>query len=75
VSRYEWVEPMPFTNDAAAEAAEIYVELRAEGEIINRSDIYIAGTARSLSVPLVSGGGHFGAIDGLEVEVYGQDGR
>ena len=70
ISKYEWVEPVPFTNEIAAEAAEIYVELRASGEMINRSDIYIAGTARSLGVPLVTGDDHFGAIDGLETEAY-----
>ena len=70
MSKYRWVEAVPFTNEGAAEAAEIYVELRADEEMINRSDIYIAGTARSLGVSLVVGDDHFGAIDGLEVETY-----
>jgi predicted nucleic acid-binding protein len=70
MSKYEWVEPVPFTNDTAAEAAEIYVELRAGGELINKSDIYIAGTARSLGVPLVVGDDHFEAVEGLSVETY-----
>lgn len=70
MSKYEWVEPVPFTNATAAEAAEIYVELRDDGEMINKSDIYIAGTARSLGVPLVVGDDHFGAIPELEVETY-----
>ena len=69
-SKYEWVDPMPFTNTAAVEAAEIYVELRALGEMVNKSDIYIAGTARSLGVPLVVSDNHFAAIDDLEVETY-----
>ena len=70
MSKYEWVEPVAFTNETAAEAAEIYVELRTAGEMINRSDIYIAGTARALGVPLVVGDSHLGAIDGLDVETY-----
>ncbi len=70
MSKYEWVEPVPFTNETAAEAAEIYVELRADGEMINRSDIYIAGTARSLGVSLVVSDNHFTAIEDLEVETY-----
>lgn len=70
ISKYEWVEPVPFTDETAAEAAEIYVELRDDGEMINRSDIYIAGTARSLGVPLVVGDDHFGTVDGLDVETY-----
>lgn len=70
MSKYEWMEPVPFTNETAAEAAEIYVELRADGEMINRSDIYIAGTARSLGVSLVVNDDHFTTIEGLEVETY-----
>jgi predicted nucleic acid-binding protein len=70
MSKYEWVEPVAFTNDAAAEAAAIYVQLRADGTMINKSDIYIAGTARSLGVPLVSTDDHFDAVDGLDVEPF-----
>lgn len=69
-TKYEWVEAVPFTNDAAADAAEIYAALRDEGQLINRSDIYIAGTARSLDSPLVANDGHFERIDGLDVESY-----
>jgi len=69
-SKYEWVKPVPFTNETAAEAAEIYAQLRAGGELINRSDIYIAGTARALSVSLVVNDDHFGAIKDLDVETY-----
>ena len=70
MSKYEWVEPVPFTNEMAAEAAEIYVELRADGEMVNKSDVYIAGTARSLGVPLVGSDTHFAVIEHLDVETY-----
>lgn len=70
MSKYEWVESVAFTRETAAEAAEIYVELRTDGEMINRSDIYIAGTARALGVPLVVGDNHFDVIDDLDVETY-----
>lgn len=70
MAKYEWVEPIPFTSETAAEAADIYVELRAAGEMINKSDIYIAGTARSLGVSLVADDDHFAAIDDLAVETY-----
>ena len=70
MSKYGWVQRVPFTNETAAEAAEIYVELRDAGETINRSDIYVAGTARSLGVPLVVADEHFGAVDDLAVETY-----
>jgi predicted nucleic acid-binding protein len=72
MAKYEWVEPIPFTDETAAEAAEIYVELRADGEMINKSDIYIAATARSLGVALVVSDSHFAAIEDLEVETYGE---
>ena len=70
MSKYEWVEPVAFTNETAAEAAEIYVELRTDGEMIDRSDIYIAGTARALGVPIVVGDSDFDAIEELDVETY-----
>jgi len=70
MAKYEWVEPVPFTNEIAAEAAKIYAELRDDGKMINKSDIYIAGTARSLGVPLVVGDGDFGAIHELEIETF-----
>lgn len=70
MTKYEWVDPLEFTEDSAAEAAEIYVQLRQDGELIPRSDIYIAGTARSEGVPLVTRDGHFDRIEGLDVEAY-----
>lgn len=36
-------------------------------------DIYIAGTARALEVPLVVDDNHFGRIDGLDVKRYRND--
>gem|GEM_PF-4703352 len=38
--------------------------------MINKSDIYIAGTARSLGVPLVVDDTDFAAIEGLKTETY-----
>jgi len=70
MSKYEWVQPVPFTNETAAEAAEIYASLCTDGEMINKSDIYIAGTARSLGVSLVVDDTHFAAIEDLQIETY-----
>ncbi len=69
-SRYEWVTPVPFTNDIAATAADVFVDLREDGAMIDRSDIYIAATALSLDVPLVSADDHFDAVGDLTVEDY-----
>lgn len=70
MTKYEWVETFAFTDDSAAEAAEIYVQLRQAGNLIPRSDIYIAGTARSEGIPLLTRDGHFERIEGLDVETY-----
>lgn len=69
-AKYDWVDALGFTRDCAAEAAEIYVHLREDGDLIPRSDIYIAGTATSAGVPLVTRDGHFERIEALAVEVY-----
>ena len=73
MAKYEWVAPVPFIDEIAAEAAEIYVELRADGEMITKSDIYIAGTARSLGVSLVVSDDDFAAIEGLDVETHREE--
>lgn len=70
MAKYEWVDAIPFKNSTAAEAAEIYVQLRAKGEMINKSDIYVAGTAREIGIPLVTADSDFETIDGLDVEFY-----
>lgn len=69
-ARYGWLHPVPFTNEAAVEAAEIRASLRATGEPINESDTYIAGTARALDLPVVTADGDFERIDGVAVERY-----
>lgn len=69
-TKYEWVEALAFTRDCGARAAETYERLRREGKLIPRSDIYIAGTAMSTGVPLVTRDGHFDRIEGLDVETY-----
>jgi len=38
--------------------------------MINKSDIYIAGTARSLGVPLVVDDTDFAAVEELRIERY-----
>lgn len=36
-SKYEWGEPVPFANETVVEAAESYAELRADGEMIDKT--------------------------------------
>jgi predicted nucleic acid-binding protein len=64
------VKPVLFTDETAAEAAETYAGVRTDGEVINRSDVYVAGTARSLGVSLVVSDDHFAAIEDVAVETY-----
>jgi len=70
MSKYAWVTAVPFSNEIASEAASLYAELRERGGMINRSDIYIAATARSLGVPLLTADDDFDAVDNLTVETY-----
>jgi predicted nucleic acid-binding protein len=72
LSKYAWVRTVPFTNEAAAEAAKIRATLRSRGTPIDKSDTYIAGTARAFDVPLVTADDHFERIDDLQVELYEQ---
>jgi predicted nucleic acid-binding protein len=69
-AKYGWVRAVPFTDEAAVETAIIRSTLSSRGQKINASDTYIAGTARALDVPLVTGDRDFGKVDGLEVEYY-----
>lgn len=70
LSKYGWLRSIPFTNEAAVEAAAIRATLRSRGEPINKSDTYIAGTARAFDVPLVTGDSGFNSVDRLSVEHY-----
>lgn len=70
ISHYAWLEAVPFDNRVATEAADIYVQLREDGTMIKRSDIYIAATARTIDVPLVANDQHFDAVDDLDVDRY-----
>ncbi|WP_135824847.1 PIN domain-containing protein [Halorussus ruber] len=69
-SKYGWVRAVPFTDEAAVETAAIRATLSSRGQKINASDTYIAGTARSLDVPLVTADGDFEKVDDLEIENY-----
>lgn len=70
LAKYGWLRSVPFTNEAAVEAAEINATLRSRGTSINESDIYIAGTARAFDVTLVTGDSDFESVDRLTVEQY-----
>lgn len=63
-----WVERLDYDRSHALEAARIRRELEGTGQRIQHPDMMIAGTARSLDVPVVSADRGFERVDGLTVE-------
>lgn len=72
VEALDWVDPVPFTDLAAREAALIRAELMADGNAINEADILIAGLARESGAAIVTRDSDFESIDGLETISYTQ---
>jgi predicted nucleic acid-binding protein len=66
----DWVEPLPFEEPAAREAALIEAELISAGEQINLGDTIIAGVCRQNGARIVTRDSHFDRVDDLEVETY-----
>ncbi len=66
----DWVEPLPLTRDAAAEAARIRGELLAAGERVNLGDTLIAGICRDAGATIVTRDSHFSRVPNLSVEGY-----
>ena len=63
----DWGDPIPFTEAAAREAADIRVDLRGRGEEIQVLDTLIAGVAKAADAELVSKDGHFERVEDLRV--------
>lgn len=72
-SDLDWLEPLPFSAAAAAEAAVVEAELRESGRPINLMDVVIAGTAREAGATIVTSDSDFEAVDGLDVDSYRTD--
>lgn len=70
VADLDWVEPLPFEEAAAREAAKIESELLDAGQPINLGDVLIAGVCRLHGATLVTRDEDFDAIDGLETDPY-----
>lgn len=65
-----WLEPLEFTQGAAAEAALVEAELLDAGDEVNMGDVVIAGTCRHHGADLATGDSHFGRVDDLDVIQY-----
>lgn len=61
-----WLSPLPFTPEAAREAAHIRQELRQRGDVIPDADTFIAGTVRAESGTLITRDSHFELVSDLE---------
>lgn len=66
----DWIEPLPLSIDAAAEAALIKAELLDEGTRIGAMDTLIAGAVRDVGGTLVTADSHFTEVTDLDVELY-----
>lgn len=59
---------LPFDELAAEEFGRIRVDLRRKGRPIPQIDVQIAAIARQRNLTVLTDDGHFGAIDGIQVE-------
>lgn len=69
-SDFDWLEPMPFTESTAREAAEIYASLMDRGKPINSIDVLVAATARETGGTLVTADSDFDDVRNLDVVNY-----
>ena len=61
-------EILPITSEVAEEFAQIFASLRRKGRPIETNDMWLAATARTHDLILVSSDGHFQHVDGLHLE-------
>lgn len=66
----DWIEPLPLTETAAAEAARIETELMGDGSRIKKRDVLIAAVVREAGGTIVTRDEHFDRVEGLSVEFY-----
>lgn len=61
-------------DEIAKKSADIYSNLRKNGQIIGHNDTLIAGTAMVLDIKLITNNiNHFGRVPGLEIENWELD--
>ena len=64
----EYLKILPFTKKTAEKAGEIYLSLRRENKLIEIKDLFIAATAITHSLPLMSLNlRHFDRIEELRI--------
>ena len=50
----EYLKILPFTRETAKKAGDIYLSLREENKLIEAKDLFIAATALSHNLPLIT---------------------
>lgn len=61
-------EVIPFSTDIAKEAGELYISLKKENRILEIRDIFIAATAATFNIPIVTlNRDHFERIKKIEL--------
>jgi tRNA(fMet)-specific endonuclease VapC len=64
----EYLKILPFTKQTAEKAGEIYLSLKSENKLIEIKDLFIAATALSHSLPLMTlNVKHFDRIEELKI--------
>ncbi len=64
----EYIEELPFTNEIALKASQIYQTLRIENKMIDSKDLFIGATALFHDLPLMTlNVKHFERIEGLNL--------
>lgn len=64
-----WCTLLPFTSSVAEVAATIYRDLRATNQLIEIRDIFVAATALSYELPLMTlNVGYFKRVDRLKLQ-------
>jgi tRNA(fMet)-specific endonuclease VapC len=62
---------IPFTDEIARQSAQLQASLERKGEMMGINDLYIASTALSLKLALVTRNlGDFRRVPGLKIEPY-----
>ncbi len=62
---------IPFTDEIARQSAQLQASLERKGEMMGINDLYIASTALSLKLALVTRNlEHFRRVPGLKIEPY-----
>ncbi|WP_256684157.1 PIN domain-containing protein [Halococcus qingdaonensis] len=69
-SLVDWLEPLPFTDAVAREAARIRRELRETSRSLGTADVLIAATTRQAGATLVTADSDFTTVDDLSVKTF-----